>query len=113
MDATLIAAPKQCDYGDQETRIGPASCRTRSLQVFADGGLVDALRKALANRFLNAELDEHLADEAAAGKSNPRNGYSANTVISDTSRIELKVPRDREGTSAPKLNVQPAPISGF
>ncbi|MCB1419458.1 MAG: IS256 family transposase [Notoacmeibacter sp.] len=72
-------------------------------KVFADGGLVDELKKALANRVLNAELDDHLAGEAAAGKSNRRNGYSAKTVISETSRIELKVPRDREGTFDPKL----------
>jgi putative transposase len=72
-------------------------------KVFTDGGLVDELKKALANRVLNAELDDHLAGEAAAGKSNRRNGYSAKTVISETSRIELKVPRDREGTFDPKL----------
>jgi putative transposase len=72
-------------------------------QVFADGGLVDELKKALANRVLNAELDDHLAVEAAAGKANRRNGYSAKTVISETSKIEVKVLRDREGTFDPKL----------
>jgi putative transposase len=50
-------------------------------QVFADGGLVDELKKALANRVLNAEMDDHLDQQAAAGKANRRNGYSNKTVI--------------------------------
>ncbi len=43
-------------------------------EVFATGGLVDELKKALANRVLNAEMDDHLDGEAAAGKANRRNG---------------------------------------
>ncbi len=52
---------------------------------------------------MNAELDEHLDGEAAAGKSNHRNGYSKKTVLTETSKIDIKVPRDREGTFDPKL----------
>ena len=37
--------------------------------VFSKDGLFDELKKALAKRVLNAELDDHLAGEAAAGKS--------------------------------------------
>ena len=44
--------------------------------VFAEDGLFDELRKALAERVLNAEIDDHLDGEAAAGKRNSRNGYS-------------------------------------
>lgn len=72
-------------------------------QVFADGGLVDELKKALANRVLNAEMDDHLDQQAAAGKANRRNGYSNKTVISENAKIELKIPRDREGSFDPKL----------
>jgi len=72
-------------------------------QVFADGGLVDELKKALANRVLNAEMDEHLDQQAAVGKANRRNGYSNKTVISENAKIELKIPRDREGSFDPKL----------
>src|SRR5215218_4291089 len=39
-------------------------------QVFSKDGLFDELKKALAERVLNAELDEHLDGEAAAGKAN-------------------------------------------
>jgi putative transposase len=71
--------------------------------VFATGGLVDELKKALANRVLNAEMDDHLDGEAAAGKANRRNGYSSKTVIGESSKLELRIPRDREGTFDPKL----------
>jgi putative transposase len=72
-------------------------------EVFASGGLVDELKKALATRVLNAEMDTHLDGEAAAGKTNRRNGYSTKTVLSETSKLELRIPRDREGTFDPKL----------
>jgi len=71
--------------------------------VFAKDGLVDELKKALANRVLSAELDDHLDGEAAAGKANRRNGYSKKTVLGESSKLELRIPRDREGTFDPKL----------
>ena len=39
-------------------------------QVFCNDGLFEGLKKALAERVLNAELDEHLDGEAAAGRRN-------------------------------------------
>jgi putative transposase len=72
-------------------------------QVFSKDGLLDELKKALAERVLNAELDDHLDGEAAAGKLNHRNGYSKKTVLTETSKIAIKIPRDREGTFDPKL----------
>ncbi|MDR3471871.1 MAG: transposase, partial [Devosia sp.] len=71
--------------------------------VFAKDGLVDELKKALANRVLSAELDDHLEGEAAAGKANRRNGYSKKTVLGESSKLEPRIPRDREGTFDPKL----------
>ena len=72
-------------------------------EVFSKDGLFDELKKALAERVLNAELEDHLEGEAAAGKSNHRNGYSKKTVLTETSKIDIKVPRDREGSFDPKL----------
>ncbi|BCH23250.1 hypothetical protein MesoLjLb_42040 [Mesorhizobium sp. L-8-3] len=48
--------------------------------LFAKDGLLDDLKKALSERILNAELDEHLADEGADGNANRRNGHSKKTV---------------------------------
>ncbi len=66
-----------------------------------DGGLLGALKKALAERALNAEMDHHLGGEAGAGNS--RNGYGRKTVLTDTGRIALEVPRDRQGRFDPQL----------
>jgi putative transposase len=79
-------------------------------KVFSSEGLLDEIKKALAERMLNAELDEHLQNEAAGGTAaneppapNHRNGYSKKTVITDTNQMELEIPRDRRGTFEPQL----------
>jgi putative transposase len=69
--------------------------------AFDPNGLLDGLKKALAERALNAEMDHHLAGEE--GTSNSRNGYGRKSVITDTGRIELEVPRDRQASFDPQL----------
>ena len=71
--------------------------------VFAKDGLLDDLKKALSERILNAELDEHLEGERAGGNANRRNGTSKKTVLTGTSKMALSIPRDRSGTFDPKL----------
>lgn len=71
--------------------------------VFNKDGLVDELKKALSERILNTELDEHLDDENVEGKGNHRNGYSRKSVLTGTSKMTLSIPRDRAGTFDPKL----------
>ena len=63
-------------------------------ELFAKNGLLDDLKKALSERILNAELDEHLDDEVSRGAVNRRNGVSKKSVLIGTSKIELSVPRD-------------------
>lgn len=73
-------------------------------EVFGKDGLLDDLKKALSERILNAELDEHLEsarDEDSSG--NRRNGSSRKTVSTGTSKMTLSVPGDRAGTFDPKL----------
>lgn len=72
-------------------------------ELFAKDGLLDDLKKALSERILNAELDEHLGDEQFTGSLNRRNGSSQKTVLTGTSRMTLAVPRDRAGSFDPKL----------
>jgi putative transposase len=69
--------------------------------AFDQGGLLDQLKKALAERALNAEMDHHLAGEG--GTRNSRNGYGRKSVVTDTGRIALEVPRDRQGSFDPQL----------
>ena len=68
--------------------------------AFDPNGLLDELKKALAERALNAEMDHHLANGEAG---NSRNGYGKKTVTTETSRIELDIPRDRRSTFDPQL----------
>ena len=76
--------------------------------AFSPEGPLAEIKKALAERMLNAELDQHLESEAVAAASggapgNHRNGYSKKKVTTDTSQIELEVRRDRRGTFAREL----------
>ena len=68
--------------------------------AFDADGLLDDLKKALAERALNAEMDHHLASEETG---NSRNGYGRKRVTTETGRIELEVPRDRQSTFDPQL----------
>ena len=52
---------------------------------------------------LNAELDDHLDNEAAEGSRNRRDGSSKKTVLTEAAKIDIRIPRDREGTFDPKL----------
>jgi putative transposase len=69
--------------------------------AFERGGLLDSLKKALTERALNAEMDHHLAGDGAAG--NNRNGYGRKTVITDSGKLEIDVPRDRQASFDPQL----------
>src|ERR1043165_4416432 len=68
--------------------------------AFDAKGLIEGLKKALAERVLNAEMDHHLAGEEPG---NRRNGYGKKTVITETGQIELAGPRDRQARFDPQL----------
>ena len=70
--------------------------------MFNKDGLVDELKKALSERILNTELDEHLDADGVEGKPNHRNGYSKKSVLTGTSKMTLSVPRSGR-TFDPKL----------
>ncbi|SNT10401.1 Transposase (or an inactivated derivative) [Sphingomonas laterariae] len=63
--------------------------------------MLDTLKKAFAERALNAEMDHHLGRDDQVG--NNRNGYGRKTVTTDSGRIEIEVPRDRAGSFDPQL----------
>jgi putative transposase len=66
-----------------------------------------ALKKALIERALGAELSHHLGDlpgqEKPAAAANHRNGRSAKTVHTEDGPLRIEVPRDREGSFEPIL----------
>lgn len=71
--------------------------------VFENDGLLDELKKALAERILNTELDHHLSQDAEQAAGNHRNGASPKTVLTDTGKLDLSIPRDRRGRFEPAL----------
>jgi putative transposase len=67
------------------------------------GGVLDELKRAFAERALNAEMDHHLAEEAGEGGENRRNGYGRKTLVTETGKLPITVPRDRLATFDPQL----------
>jgi putative transposase len=71
--------------------------------LFEQDGLLDELKKALAERALNAELDHHLEQDAEQAAGNHRNGSSSKTVLTDSGKLALSIPRDRQSRFEPQL----------
>ena len=70
----------------------------------------DALREIFGPMFeamLQGEMDSHLGyesnDRGAKNTSNRRNGYTDKTVKSSMGEIEIRTPRDRDGSFEPQL----------
>ncbi|MDF1779650.1 MAG: transposase, partial [Rhizobiaceae bacterium] len=78
--------------------------------LFGKDGILSELTKALAERALSTEMEVHLdeerAEEAPEGRNQPpnrRNGSSQKTVTTDSGKVVLDIPRDRNGTFDPML----------
>ena len=65
------------------------------------------LKKRIVERMLSAELTHHLGyergEEKPDGQLNHRNGSTPKTVKTDTGKLPLDIPRDREGSFEPQL----------
>ena len=72
-------------------------------EVFRDGSLIDDLKKAVAERALDAEMEAHLGHEAEQVSGNHRNGHNRKRVLTDSGAMDLEVPRDRLGKFEPQL----------
>jgi putative transposase len=55
--------------------------RADAKTAFEKDGLLDELKKALAERVLNAEMDHHLEAGETDGRTNSRNSYGQKTVL--------------------------------
>lgn len=75
--------------------------------IFGEGGLIKAFTKAVLERALDAEMQEHLGyakhDPVGKNTGNSRNGYSKKTVSGDSGEIELEIPRDRKDDFQPEI----------
>jgi putative transposase len=77
------------------------------LALTGEGGFLPELLKAVLERGLAVELDDHLGyqkgDPAGQGGPNSRNGSTPKTLASQVGDVALDTPRDRAGTFSPAL----------
>lgn len=69
-------------------------------------GILTPLIKQLTEAALQAELDQHLAQQRQPDESstaNRKNGYTRKTIKAPSGNFELDTPRDREGSFEPQL----------
>lgn len=93
------------DYLDELARDLVKQYKTKDA-LFGDKGVVKELQKRLLQAALDGELTEHLGyekHERRPLKDNARNGYSSKTIKGSDGEMDLKVPRDREGTFEPQI----------
>ena len=66
-----------------------------------------ALKKAIIERAMSAEMTEHLGykhgEPKPVGQTNQRNGTSGKTILTDDGPVDIEVPRDREGSYEPLI----------
>ena len=72
--------------------------------VMRQDGLLGALKKALLNRMMAAEFEQHLTSDRGLNEGkNHRNGSSRKRVLAGEGHVEVTVPRDREARFDPVL----------
>src|SRR5437588_4953421 len=76
-------------------------------EIFGQGGLFNQLTKRLVERAMEVELTDHLGyephQEPPGGAGNTRNGSTPKTLATEHGPVDIRTPRDREGTFEPKL----------
>lgn len=74
--------------------------------ILGEKGLLAALRKRVLERALAGELTHHLGyakGDAPEEVTNHRNGFSPKTVTGHSGKLEISVPRDRDGSFQPQI----------
>lgn len=74
--------------------------------ILGKNGLLAELKKRVVEKALRGELTHHLGyrpGEKPEGEENHRNGYSRKTILGEEGKMEIAVPRDREGSFEPRL----------
>ena len=77
--------------------------REHGAHLLGNDGLIGELKKRLAERMLEGEMQAHLDDPDQQEAGNHRNGRSSKTVTMDGERVGLDIPRDRHGQFDPTL----------
>jgi putative transposase len=76
-------------------------------EIVGPGGLLADLTRRLVERAMDAELTDHLGYEAhrapPGGGGNTRNGGTPKTLHTEHGSVQIKTPRDRDGSFEPQL----------
>jgi putative transposase len=84
-----------------------ADAQVSGMPLDGADGLINQLTKAVIERALGAEMDDHLGyvkgDPAGNGSGNSRNGHYGKTVTTTAGPVRLRVPRDRNAEFEPKI----------
>lgn len=76
-------------------------------EIVGPGGLLSQLTKRLVERAMEVELTDHLGyephREPPGGAGNQRNGSTPKTLQTEQGPVEIRTPRDRDGSFEPKL----------
>jgi len=83
-----------------------AGARTEE-EIVGPGGVLAQLTKRLVERAMAAELTEHLGyephQEPTGGVGNTRNGSTPKTLATEHGPVEVRTPRDRNGSFEPQI----------
>ena len=76
-------------------------------EIVGPGGLLSQLTKRLVERAMEVELTDHLGyephQEPPGGAGNTRNGSTPKTLVTEHGPVEIRTPRDRDGSFEPRL----------
>ena len=79
--------------------------RAEGVELTGDNGLLTALVRKVLQTGLEVEMTDHVGYEPHAvegrGSGNSRNGSYPKTVTTEIGKVDLRVPRDRNGTFEP------------
>lgn len=88
---------------DKERRQEIVSRLYQGDPIVGKDGIFTDLLQALVNASLEGEMDYHLTQNTQEGRTNRRNGHTQKTVRSHVGPMQVKTPRDRDGSHDPLL----------
>jgi putative transposase len=76
-------------------------------EIVGPGGLLSQLTRRLVERAMEVELTDHLGferhQEPPGGAGNTRNGSTPKTLSTEHGPVEVRTPRDRDGSFEPRI----------
>ena len=85
-------------------------------EIVGPGGLLSQLTQRLVERAMEVELTHHLGyephREPPGGTGNTRNGLTRKTLSTEHGTVEIRTPRDRDGSSPVRRHQSAARSAG-